>query len=169
MNARCNPIPAHPALFTSVRWPKAAAPKRTAILDLIEKLVPWDALEQLARPVYQSDIQKKGRKGYSLAMMLRCLVLQQFWLMSDRQTEAAILDSHAMAKFIGTDPWAPRPPSASAIRAFRDRLVAGSGQHADALAEIHLAVTLALIDAGFEFRQGELREPVFRQRAGSDK
>jgi IS5 family transposase len=166
MNQRCNPDSAQAALFTAIRWPKAATPKRCEALGIVDHAVPWGDLVALVRPHYQADAQRTGRKGYSLSMMLRAFVVQQLWHMSDRQTEAAILDSHAMASFIGTDPWAPRPPSASALRAFRALLESRTEPSGldDLATAIRNRVVAALAAAGLEFRPGVIREPVFRRR-----
>ena len=90
-------------------------------------------------------------------MMIRCRVLQLFYSLSDDGVEAAILDSHATARFIGTDAWQPRPPSATKIRAFRRLLVDRGLEH-----EFALVFEMAFIRAELQFRVGEIREPVFR-------
>ncbi len=168
MNPIGNTVTAQPALFTSVRWPKASTPKREQILDMINQAVAWSELEEMVRPHYQADIRKTGRKGYSLKMMLRAHTIQQLWLMSDRQLESTLLDSHAMAKFIGTDPWAPRPPSASALRAFRQLLQRFPAPNAlDMLDEAVCAKMKSDIGAaGFEYRPGRIEDPVFRSTGG---
>jgi transposase, IS5 family len=157
MNRRCNGLSAVDALFTSVRWPKARQPRRAEVLAILEAVCPWSEMEALIRPHYSADNQATGRPGYSLAMMCRCRVLQLFYSLSDDGTEAAILDSHATARFVGTDPWQPRPPSASKVRAFR-RLLSDRGLEP----EFTLSFELAFIGAGLQFRVGEIREPVFR-------
>lgn len=164
MKQSCITDSAHPALFTSVRWPKATTPKRDQVLKMINGAVDWRLLEEIARPLYQADIRHTGRKGYSLAMMLRCFVLQRLWLMSDRQAEAAILDSHAFAAFIGTDPWAPRPPSATAMRTFRALLEAHEIDVITTAADlIGQRVKACLRAAGMEYRPGRIEDPVFRR------
>lgn len=164
MKARCNRDSAQPALFTAIRWPKATIPRRAVLLKLLDAAVDWSALEEIARPLYQADIRHTGRKGYSLAMMLRCFVLQRLWLMSDRQAEAAILDSHAFAAFIGTDPWAPRPPSATAMRTFRALLEAHEIDVITTAADlIAQRVKACLRAAGMEYRPGRIEDPVFRR------
>lgn len=164
MKPSCITDSAHPALFTSIRWPKAAVPRREQTLALVDRSVDWTLLQEIARPFYQADVRRTGRKGYSLAMMLRCYVLQCLWRMSDRQAEAAILDSHAFAAFIGTDPWAPRPPSATAIRTFRATMQDAEVEIATSAADlIEERLTACLRAAGFEFRPGRIEDPVFRR------
>lgn len=161
-----NTVSTHPALFTSIRWPKATTPKREHLLSLVDSAVDWKLLEEIARPLYQADVRKTGRKGYALVLMLRCFALQRLWRMSDRQAEAAILDSHAFAAFIGTDPWAPRPPSATAMRTFRALL---QGHEVDVITTaadlIEERITACLRAAGFEYRPGRIEDPVFKRMA----
>lgn len=143
--------------FISCRWPRAKAPKRAEVLALLDRVIPWDELEEKLRPFYAADSRRTGRKGYSLKMMVRCWVLACVWMLSDEGLENFILDSLAAAKFIGTDPWQPRPPSASAFRNFRhivERQVA---------VDLRLAIDLAFINAGLQWRQGRVLDPVFRR------
>ena len=94
MKPSCKTDSAHPALFTSIRWPKATVPRREQTLAMFDRAVDWKMLEEIARPFYQADVRRTGRKGYSLAMMLRCYALQCLWRMSDRQAEAAIFTAN---------------------------------------------------------------------------
>lgn len=149
--------------FISARWPSAKPAKRAQILAVLEKVVPWSDLEANTRKIYQADARKTGRKGYSLRMMLRCLALAYVWRLSDDGLVDFILDSLAAARFVGCDPWAPRPPSASAFRNFR-RLVGRCDPHEFWFAsEINKAIVLA----GIEWRQGAVVEPQFRKLDGS--
>lgn len=144
--------------FLSVRWPRAKSPKRAEVLRILDELAPWDKFEAIYRPYYQADIRKTGRKGYSLKMMLRCYVFGMCWQLTDHGVEAAILDSLATARFVGTDPWQPRPPSASAIRNFRNLIDRSSTTN-----EIQLGLACAFANAGIDFRPGAIQEPIFRQ------
>ena len=153
-------VAAPPSLFGSVRWPKARQPSRAIALSLIEKTLNWAELEALCRPHYQADQGRRGRKGYSLAMMMRCEVVRELWELSDEATENAILDSYALAVFIGTDPWQPRPPSASSLRSFRARL-----DSAGILGRFGVLVERYFLNQGLEFRPGYIKEPIFRRQS----
>lgn len=144
--------------FLSCRWPRAKSPRRADVLQLIDRIMPWDELEAMVRPHYQADVRKTGRKGYSLRMMVRCYVVAGVWQLSDEALENLILDSLAVARFIGTDPWQPRPPSASAYRNFR-RMVTQRLQGG----RFWLEIVCAFAGAGIDFRQGQIVEPVFRR------
>ena len=148
------------SLFTSIRWPRAKMPKRAEALANLEQLLPWPDLEKIVRGVYLSDQRKTGRPGYPAKMMIRCLVLCRFWSLSDDQAEAVILDSYATALFIGTDPWKPRPPSASAIRGFRKTL-----EYRGVIKKIYGRIDAAITATGITVRAGVVREPVFKKSA----
>lgn len=151
------------SLFTSVRWPSAKMPKRADALANLDRLLPWGDLEALTRTVYQRDQRRTGRPGYPAGLLLRCLVLQWFWTLSDDQAEATILDSYSTARFIGCDPWQPRPPSASAMRGFRLLL----DEHG-ILEPLRALVDSSFAAAGLTVRPGMIREPVFK-KAGKAK
>lgn len=130
---------------------------------MLEEVIPWSDLEAGIRKIYQADVRKTGRKGYSLRMMLRCCVLALVWRLSDDGLVDFILDSLSAAKFVGCDPWLPRPPSASAFRNFR-RLVERCDLH-----EFWMAAEInsAMIRAGIQWRPGAVVEPQFRKIDGS--
>lgn len=159
---KCISAPSHNlSIFGSIRWPKARQPSRAVALRVINQVVNWSELDSICRPHYSADQTKVGRKGYSLAMMIRVEAVRQIWSLSDNATENAILDSHTLAEFIGTDPWAPRPPSGSSIRAFRTRL-----DSAGILDEFSVKLERYFLLKGLEFRPGLIMEPIFR-RSGS--
>ncbi len=157
MKACCNGLSAAGSLFTSIRWPRARQPRRAEIVAVLEAVIPWQELEGLVRPHYLADERATGRPGYSLQMLARCRIVQIFWGLSDDGVEAVILDSHSTAQFIGTDPWQPRPPSATKIRSFRKLL-------ADKRLSVPFEeiIEVAFARAGLQFRPGKIIEPVFR-------
>lgn len=161
MKATQHELSASDSIFCSVRWPKAKPPRRAAALDTIKRLMPWAELEAKVRPYYASDTQKAGRPGVSLRMLIHCFVLQHFWALNDYGLEAFILDSHAAAKFIGSDPWQPRPPSASRMRDFRRFL---ENHMLDF--ELRAAIAEAVYSAGLQVRPGCIAEPIFRRSPG---
>ena len=146
-------------------WPRDRAPRRDQVLALLAQAVSWEAAEALVRPFYESDIRRRGRRGYSLRMMLRILAAQWLWNASDRDMENALIDSKSLARFTGIDPWAPRPPSASAIRAFRnlcERETAEDGALSVAW-NLHQLFRSGIRTAGLEHRHGQISEPIFRR------
>ncbi len=146
-------------------WPRGdRPPRRDRILGLVEAAVDWEVLEGWIRPFYAADRQPKGRPGYPLAVMIRITILGILWEASDRGLEHALYDSKGMCRFCKIDPWAPRPPSAASIRAFRTLLATSvrDGEILPLLFEVQQHVSAALSAAGFEFRPGIVREPILR-------
>lgn len=146
-------------------WPRDRPPRRDQVLDLLARAVDWPACENLIRPCYSSDRQLRGRKGYSLGMMLKCTALQWLWACSDRDLENSLLDSKAMARFCGLDAWTPKPPSASALRAFRnltEREISDDGV-LNLQWRLHTLFRSGIRKAGLEHRHGTIQEPIFRR------
>ena len=146
-------------------WPRDRPPRRDQVLALLAQAVDWTAAEALIRPKYQTDRQTRGRKGYSLGMMIRCQAVQWLWACSDRDLENSLLDSKAMARFCGLDAWAPRPPSASALRAFRNLLEREISEDGVFHLQWHLfsIFRAGIRAAGLEHRHGAVTEPIFRR------
>ncbi len=148
------------SLFTCVRWPRAKQPRRAVALENLERLLPWDQLEKIVRPFFSADTQRSGRPGYSLKMLIRSYVVQYFWTLSDDALEGFILDSHAACRFIGSDPWQPRPPSATRMRNFRRLLEQNA---------LEVKISVAIMDACYlaevQVRRGQCIEPIFRRQS----
>lgn len=144
--------------FLSCRWPRAKSPRRAEAMALLDKSLPWEKFEAMLRPHYQADARKFGRKGYSLRMMLRSWVVACVWRLSDDGLVNMVLDSLSIAKFIGCDPWSPRPPSESAFRGFRHLVENTLGELA-----LRTEIDAALAAAGIQWRQGAVLEPQFRR------
>lgn len=94
--------------------------------------------------------------------MFKILVLQQFYNLSDDQTEFQIRDRHSFCRFLGLSPEASIP-DAKTLWVYRERLK----QHG--LMESLFSTLLAQIDeAGFTARKGQIVDaalvPVPRQR-----
>ncbi len=128
-------------------------------------LVDWTAVESMIRADYESDRRPRGRPGYSLKMLVRIECLAWMFVASDRALESALADSKSFARFVGLDPWAPKPPSAAAIRNFRALLQRKTGPDGVLSLEwaVHMEFRTSVSRAGLEFRPGEIREPVFRR------
>ncbi|WP_374510553.1 transposase [Niveibacterium sp.] len=144
------------SLYTQVSWPRGRRPKRADLLDRLHAAMPWAELIALVEPHYPKP--SSGRPPHPLPVMVRIRVLQWAFRLSDAAVEDLILDSHAAARFVGIDPWSPRPPGASSIQRFRSIVD-------DVLGARFWALVFMGIEVGStEFRQGAIREPVLRLR-----
>jgi IS5 family transposase len=72
--------------------------KREEFLNMMNSVVPWNAWIEIIKPYYPEG--KKGRKPQDIERMLRMLLLQTWFNLSDEGIEDAIYDSYAMKQFL---------------------------------------------------------------------
>jgi len=82
-------------------------------------VVPWQALINLIEPYYPKASKKGGRPPYPLAIMLRDYLLQQWYSLSDRAMEEALIKMPTMRRFAGIDMISDRIPDETTILIFR--------------------------------------------------
>lgn len=75
--------------------------KREAFLEKMDAIVPWEAWVSEVVPYYPDG--KRGRRPIEIERMLRMIMLQSWFNLSDEGIEDAIYDSYAMKKFMGID------------------------------------------------------------------
>ena len=71
------------------------------LLDRLDRLIPW---EQLAGPIealYRNDAGRGGRPNVPVVMMLKCILLQKWFNLSDPGLEEAIDDRISFRRFLG--------------------------------------------------------------------
>lgn len=73
-------------------------PGVNARLERIGALVRWDRFEKLLSRVYASP---EGRPSYPPLVMLKCLLLQQWYALSDLELEEALSDRLSFRRFAG--------------------------------------------------------------------
>jgi transposase, IS5 family len=92
---------------------------RNRQLERIAVLVDWAAFERLLGQVYAAPV---GRPSYGPLVLLRCLLLQQWYRLSDPGLEEALSDRLSFRRFVGlalADP----VPDHSTLSRFRAELV----------------------------------------------
>ncbi len=75
--------------------------KREENLECMDEITPWDEIVAIIEPYYYKN--KVGRKARDIETMLRMLLLQRWYSLSDEAVEDAIYDSYAMRKFMHLD------------------------------------------------------------------
>jgi transposase, IS5 family len=91
---------------------------RNRQLERIAALVEWPAFERLLGEVYAAPV---GRPSYGPLVLLRCLLLQQWYRLSDPGLEEALSDRLSFRRFVGlalADP----VPDHSTLSRFRSEL-----------------------------------------------
>ncbi|HEV7286073.1 MAG TPA: IS5 family transposase, partial [Kaistia sp.] len=120
---------------------------RPGSLDKVLLLVDWSAFERLMVDIHGAPA---GRPGYGPMVLFRCLLLQQWYGLSDPGLEEALADRLSFRHFVGLS-LADRVPDHSTLSRFRTSLT--SRGLADALlAELNRQ----LADKGLILRQGTL-------------
>lgn len=120
-------------------------------LPKLDEVVNWNGFRPLLRKLRkQKDPRKGGRPPFDAVLMLKVLVLQQLYNLSDDQTEYQIRDRYSFCRFLGVSPEG-RIPDAKTIWLYRERLKEAG------LMDKLFARLLAQIDAaGFSARQGQI-------------
>ena len=89
-------------------------------LGILQTLIPWEIFRKRLERLYK-DSPKGGRPPYDCVMMLKILILQSLYNLSDDQTEYQITDSLSFQKFLEIGP-EDSVPDAKTIWVFRERL-----------------------------------------------
>jgi transposase, IS5 family len=92
---------------------------RNRQLERIASLVDWTGFERLLGAIYAAPV---GRPSYGPLVLLRCLLLQQWYRLSDPGLEEALSDRLSFRRFVGlalADP----VPDHSTLSRFRSELV----------------------------------------------
>jgi IS5 family transposase len=88
-------------------------------LERLAALIDWSAFEQLLGDIYAAPV---GRPSYGPLVLLKCLLLQQWYRLSDPGLEEALSDRLSFRRFVGlalADP----VPDHSTLSRFRSALV----------------------------------------------
>ena len=72
-----------------------------AQLARLDAAVPWEALAQLIRPTYRNQGEQGGRPNVPVVMMLKIVMLQKWYNLSDPEMEEALLDRLSFRRFVG--------------------------------------------------------------------
>ena len=91
--------------------------KRELFLDSMETLIPWKSWTEIIVPVYPTG--KRGRPPRGIETMLRMILLQDWFSLSDEGLEDAIYDSYAFRKFMGLNFLQEQVPDATTLCKFR--------------------------------------------------
>lgn len=98
--------------------------KREEFLNEMDQLIPWSEWVVIIEPIYPSG--KRGRKPIEIETILRMLLLQVWFNLSDEGVEDAIYDSYAMKQFMGIHFDEEQVPDATTLCKFR-KLLTESG------------------------------------------
>ncbi len=92
-----------------------------ASLERLGELVKWYRFERLVG--HLRDESSPGRPGYPVLVLLKALILQSLYGLSDRELEEALNDRLSFKRFVGLGLEADCPDH-TVLNRFRNRLVA---------------------------------------------
>ena len=84
-----------------------------------EKLVDWNAFRPIIQPIYTNQTPRGGRPNIDPVVMMKLLVLQAWYGLSDPELERQVADRISFRHFLG---FPEKAPDYSTVWRFRERL-----------------------------------------------
>jgi IS5 family transposase len=76
--------------------------KRTAeFFAKCDKYIPWDQLAEPVKNMYSNNTSNGGASNWPVVMMIKCIMLQKWFNLSDPMLEEMLLDRLSFRRFIG--------------------------------------------------------------------
>ena len=133
---------------------------RDAVLERVDGLVDWSALEAVCGEIYAAPV---GRPSYPLRTLIKALLVQAWWNLSDPKAEQALRNDLRFRRFLGVG-LAGRTPDRNTLWRFREELAKRG------LAERLLAaVDRQLRARGLVMRRGSIVDATLVKSAASSK
>lgn len=138
------------------------------LLQVLEKYVDFGALAaEIDRSAPRPSRERGGRPPFPTEVMVRALVIQQLYNLSDEQMEFQLLDRLSFQRFVGLRR-SSQIPDRTTFWHFRERLLAAGASEA-----VFEAVNRQLAKHGYIARGGQIIDaslvPVPRQRIGQEE
>ena len=131
----------------------AAIAARGDPLNEIHGLIDWELFRPRLVTLYQSDTDPGGRPHTDVIVLMKLLVLQQWYGLSDYELERQAGDRISFRHFLG---YPATIPDRSTIWAFKNRLV-GAGAIDDLWAELQRQIDAS----GLTVRRGVIQDATF--------
>ena len=119
-------------------------------LEILDRVIPWDSFRRGLNAALGRDKQRVGRPPFDCVLMLKILVLQHLYNLSDFQTSYQLRDRLSWQRFCGIALGAPVPDEKT-IWVFRERLT-----QVDAIEETFYWFNRHLSEEGFAATGGTL-------------
>ena len=76
-------------------------PNMAAKLDRLDQTIPWQKLAAPIRATYDNDGEQGGRPNVAVVVMLKIVMLQKWFSLSDEAIEGMLLDRISFRRFVG--------------------------------------------------------------------
>ena len=127
-------------------------PRGDKLLGLA-KLVTWDAFLPIGNDLFKNKSDRGGRPNISIIIMIKLLILQQMYGLSDPQLELQVADRFSFRVFLGTTEVIP---DYTTVWLFRERLIKNG--KLEAVWEEFLNQLKA---KGYEVKKGVIQDATF--------
>jgi IS5 family transposase len=97
-------------------------PRTAAFFEKCNRHIPWKKLADSLRGLYD-DHEKGGREPWPVILMVKCVMLQKWFGLSDPQLEEQLRDRLSFRRFVGLSLMDKTPDETTFVR-FRQRLLA---------------------------------------------
>lgn len=131
-------------------------------LQEMEKVLPWGRFVNHIKK-WKKEEMKAGRKGFSPGTLLRMWLLQQWYGMSDEETEDRIYDQYSFQMFLAIDVGQPIPDATTLCR-FREWLI-----HHEVQSKLLREVNKFLEEKGLLLKKGSIADATIIHASSSTK
>ena len=118
-----------------------------------EKQINWERFRPIIKPMYTNDTERGGRPNTDEVLMVKLLVLQAWYGLSDPELERQVNDRISFRHFLG---YPEKAPDYSTVWQFRERL-AETGKDKEIWAELQRQ----LDEKGLKVRKGVVQDASF--------
>ena len=118
-----------------------------------DSLIDWEAFRPIIAPMYRNKTPRGGRPNVDPVVMVKLLVLQQWYGLSDPELERQVDDRLSFQRFLG---YPEKAPDYSTVWQFRERL-ADTGKDREVWAELQRQ----LDEKGLIVKKGVVQDATF--------
>ena len=140
---------------------KEAKTRKKEFLEQINRIIPWESLEELVRPYYYDG--KRGNKPYELDLMIRIHLLQNLYDLSDDGSRNEIIDSRSFSVFCRIES-SNQVPDGDTIGRFRNLLVKNNVHE-----QFFNLIVQTLTDRGLILKKGTIVDSTIIEAPSSTK
>jgi IS5 family transposase len=92
--------PAQPTFVDAVTR-ELGGPRSAAFFERCEQAIPWQRLADAVADLYPNDGRRAGRPHWPLVLMVKCVLVQKWFGLSDPQLEEVLRDRLSFRRFVG--------------------------------------------------------------------
>ena len=118
-----------------------------------DSLIDWEAFRPIIAPMYRNKTPRGGRPNVDPVVMVKLLVIQQWYGLSDPELERQVDDRLSFQRFLG---YPEKAPDYSTVWQFRERL-ADTGKDREVWAELQRQ----LDEKGLKVKKGVIQDASF--------